>query len=97
MKEIPFQHNGQEYLVRIVFNAEESTYNIKAFKDGNPANGYGYSVTQETAFDLFHTIGYNALREQVHAAMDDVVTGKWERYLFDIQTFQNQMQKGGVV
>jgi len=95
MKEIPFQHNGQEYVVRIVFDG--ATYHIRALKDGRPANGYGYTVTQETAFDLYNVHGYDALQDQVQGAIDDVKTGRWEKYVAAVNAYRQSMLQGGAV
>lgn len=77
----PFEHSGKDYEVRVASNG--LTTFVRAFqKDGQPANGYSYSVDLETQQDAA-AIGsaFDPVEELVKTAQEDVVSGLWEKYL----------------
>ena len=74
-----FLHNGKEYETRIISDGE--TIRIKVFQNGKPANGYSYSVRLDVAFDLKQMIGIDGIKDLIDTAKNDVIVGRWEKYL----------------
>jgi len=67
---IPFSANDKDYEVRVVFDG--STFRLRAFLGGRPANGFEYSLTMETAMDVRDLAGIDAVTELIRVAQEHV-------------------------
>lgn len=69
--------NGAEYTVRVYDH------------DGQPVNGYSYSVTSDILFDMkLKGITYDAFKDFAETAKTDVIEGKYEKYLEILSRYQ---------
>jgi hypothetical protein len=78
-KRIPFEHEGKNYEIHIFSDGWK--FKVKAYLDGQPVNGYSYSVELPTAFDLQTVISTDAIQTLIDIAKEDVVSNKWEKYV----------------
>jgi hypothetical protein len=78
-KTIPFEFEGKQYEVRVV--SDGFHVRIRAFLNGEPANGYIYSVDFPTTFDIMRKFQDDPVQELVNDAIKDVKGKIWERYL----------------
>ncbi|MEA2095434.1 MAG: hypothetical protein U9P73_01905 [Candidatus Cloacimonadota bacterium] len=76
---VNFQHAGEDYEIRVISDGE--TVTIKAFTNGEPANGYVYQINLMTAFDLKKLIGMDAIKNFIKLAEDDVRKNRWKKFL----------------
>jgi hypothetical protein len=75
-----FDHNGEEYEVRAA--SDGHTIHVRAFKDGQPANGYSYSLDVLTQTDAqMSDFLIDPLKEMIKTAESDVRNGVWECYV----------------
>lgn len=74
-----FFFEEKEYEIRTYNLAWDIT--IKVFLGGQPANGYSYSVSLPTAFDLFTVAQSDAVKLLVNKAKQDVIDKAWEKYV----------------
>jgi hypothetical protein len=81
---VPFSFEGKEYQIRVV--SDGATIYVRAFCDNKPANGYSYQVTIMTAFDLKKLMGFDAIKQLIKSAREDVEQKRWERFLEAIKT-----------
>jgi|GEM_PF-2260020 len=72
-----FIHDGKTYELRL--QSDGWTFTVKAFLNGQPANGYSHSVTLPTAFDLRNTKGCDAIEILFEDAKSDIRDGTWDR------------------
>jgi len=75
----PFEFEDKSYEVRIY--SEGWKFTIKIYLNGNPANGYKYSVDLPTAFDLQKIHSVDAIQKLVELAKDDIRNKTWERFV----------------
>lgn len=87
MRSIPFKHNNRSYEVCVI--SDGSTIYVKAFKDGEPANGYSYQASIPIAFDMERLLGMSAVDDLMQTAKRDVVEGTYERLLQAIQSLKS--------
>jgi len=74
-----FEFEGKSYEVHIYSDGWKFT--IRTYLDGNPANGYKYSVDLPTAFDLKQVRNVDAIQKLIELAKDDIRNKIWERYV----------------
>ena len=74
-----FEFENKSYEVRIY--SEGWRFTIRTYLDGNPANGYEYSVDLPTAFDLQQVHAVDAIQKLVEIAKADVQNKIWERFV----------------
>lgn len=79
IKELIFTHANEEYAVRAI--SDGATIHIRVFKGRQPANGYRYSIDVNTSFDFGQYFGQNGMDHMMDGAKDDVIEGRWEKYL----------------
>jgi len=79
IKKIPFEFENNDYQIRIYSNAWD--FEVKAFLNDKPANGYSYRVSLPTAIDLRMALELDAIQMLVEDAKRDVVEKTWERYV----------------
>lgn len=82
----PFEHNGEQYEVRIAFDG--STFYVRAFKDGIPANGFQYQISAMMKFDIKQAEKLDPIDYFIKSAKEDVVEGRWEAYLEAVKTVE---------
>lgn len=76
----PFEFEGEHYEIRLT--SEDMTVTATAFKDGQPANGYTHSVTSLIKRGISKKrIPVDIFQDLINAAIDDVKSKTWERYL----------------
>lgn len=69
-----FDHNGEEYEVRTA--SDGHTIRVRAFKDGQPANGHSYSVDVLTQTDAQMSDSLiDPVKELIKTAESDVRNG----------------------
>ena len=76
---VPFEHDGKEYEIRVI--SDGATIYIRAFYQNRTANGYSYQVGVMKYFDLKKLMGFDAIKDLVDSAKQDVVENRWERFL----------------
>lgn len=86
MNTIPFTFEGKDYEIRVV--SDGMTTYVRAFRDGAPANGYGYQVSFPVAFDLKKQLGVSAVDHLVDTAKRDITDKTWERVLEAIKQIE---------
>ncbi len=74
-----FENGGTTYEIRVEGSGWD--YTVCAFLNGKPANGYRYSVSLPTAFDLRTVADLDAIKVLVDAAKRDVTEKIWEQYV----------------
>lgn len=74
-----FTVGSKEYEIRVEFKERE--LEVRAFHNGQPANGYSYHVTLETAHDLNVLAGQDAVKELVAIAKNDVTEQRYEKLI----------------
>lgn len=74
---VPYEFEGQQYEIRVV--SDGATIFVRAFLDGKPANGYQYSVSIMTRFDLKRAMGIDAVMDLVESAKEDIRLKRYER------------------
>ncbi len=74
-----FEFERKSYEVRIY--SEGWKFTIRIYLDGNPVNGYKYSVDLPTAFDLHQIHNIDAIQKLVKLAKEDVQNKTWERFV----------------
>ena len=79
MQVIPFSFEDKEYEVRVV--SDGATIHVRVFHEDKPANGYSYQVDIFTAFDLNKLMGFDAIKDLVESAKEDVRKKRYERLL----------------
>jgi hypothetical protein len=60
-----------------VFN-DGSNIVVGAYLDDNPVNVYSYRVCNHTRYSM-KTNGYDAIKDLIETAKDDIVNKNWER------------------
>ena len=83
LKAVPFSFEGRNYEVRVF--AATGRYEVRAFLDGKPANGYSYFVDEVTNLDVATTRGYPAYEHLIELAKSDIQNRVWEQYLAAIR------------
>lgn len=81
---IPFENEGKEYEIRVA--SDGATIHIRAFYQGKPANGYSYQVDVMKYFDLKKLIGFDAIRDFINSAKEDIHTKRWEHFVEAMET-----------
>ena len=85
---IPFEFEGKSYEIRIYSKGWK--FNIRAYKDDSPANGYSYTVDLPTSFDIKSILNIDAIQELVKLTKKDIENKKWEKlvnqYLKTVKT-----------
>ncbi len=79
---IPFTHEGKQYEIRCT--CDDHTIYVRAFLDGNPANGFEHCVELPDALKEWN--GISAVQPLIDSAMHDIVNRSWEQ----IQDFFRQ-------
>ncbi len=74
---IPFEFEGKSYEIRIYSKGWK--FNIRAYLDDRPANGYSYTVDLPTSFDIKNIMNIDAIQELVKLAKKDIENKKWEK------------------
>jgi len=74
-----FEHDGKEYELKLFSDGWDFT--VKAFHQDREANGYSYSVSLPTAFDLQKVTGADAIKVLFENARGDIRENNWERYV----------------
>jgi hypothetical protein len=90
MRTIAFTHDSQSYEVRVV--SDGSTIYVKAFKDGQPANGYSYQISVPVAFDMKSLLGVSGIDDLVETAKHDVTQGTWEKFLVALDSLRSSQE-----
>ena len=84
-----FQHNGETYEVRIVQDGHLTR--VRVFLDGEPANGYEYTVDATTVVDArMIDFPVDLVRQLIDTAISDVRQGYWEQYVAAVQELHGQ-------
>ena len=78
-KSIPFEFEGEQYEVRLT--SDGSTMYVRAFKDGQPADGFGYQVSFPVAMDIQAVMGLSAVEELIAEAQRNVRAKTWQEVL----------------
>lgn len=81
---IPFECEDKEYEIRIA--SDGATIHIRAFYQNKPANGYSYQVDIMKHFDLRRLMGFDAIKDFINSAKEDISTKRWERFLEAMET-----------
>ena len=89
-----FEHEETKYELKLF--ADGWAFTVKAFRDGREANGYSYSVTLPTAFDLNKVTGMNAVQVLFESARNDIRERNWERYVENYLASLNLKEDEGV-
>lgn len=79
VKMVPFEHEGKNYELRLF--RQGWNFTVKAFLDGQEANGYSHSIALPTAFDLKQATGMDAIQMLFEDAKSDIREKLWERYV----------------
>jgi len=74
-----FEFEGKSYEVHIYSDGWKFT--IRIYLNGNPANGYKYSVDLPTTFDLQQIHNVAAIQKLVELAKEDIQNKTWERFV----------------
>lgn len=74
-----FIHEGKDYEICLFSSGWDFT--VKVYLDGKQANGYSYSVSLPTAFDLRNITGSDAIEVLFERAKNDIQEKNWERYV----------------
>lgn len=76
---IPFEFEEESYEIRIY--SEGWKFNIRAYLDSRPANGYSYNADLPTAFNIEQILNIDVIQELVKLAKKDVENKTWEKYV----------------
>ena len=79
-----FQAHDKQYEIRI--SSSGNSIEIRAFCEGQAANGYSYNVTLETVHDLEVVTGQDAIKDLARIAKDDVLHLRYEKFLEALKT-----------
>lgn len=74
-----FDHNGKKYEIRLSCTTDGLA--VRAYCGGKPANGFQYGISQMNESDLRRHLGFAAIQYFAKSAEDDVIEGRWEKYL----------------
>ena len=74
-----FSHGGRNYEIRVT--KEQSSFEVRAYRDGQPANGYNYKVDDITNMDHTTKCGVTAYDHLIEVAKSDIENCVWESYL----------------
>jgi len=74
-----FEFEGKKYEIRVTCGG--GRISVRAYRGDLPANGYEYSVDEDTSFDLTHVTGIGAVRHLMKQAGSDVENKVYESYL----------------
>ena len=78
-----FTAGGKDYEIQVQCTGRE--LDVRAFHNGQPANGYSYHVTLETAHDLSVLAGQDAVKELIAIAKNDVMEQRYERLILALK------------
>jgi len=81
-RSIPFSHDELDYEVRVSISGNVVV--IRAYLDGQPANGFAYEVGLDRAYDIAQLTGIDAIESLVRTARDDVKLGRWTKLQHDL-------------
>jgi hypothetical protein len=74
-----FENDGKTYEIHVEGSGWD--YTVRAFLNGKPANGYRYSVSLPTAFDLRTVADLDAIKVLADSAKRDIKDKIWEQYV----------------
>jgi len=77
LKKEPFTFEDSQHEIRIYSQAWE--FQVRAYLNGEPANGYSYSVSLPTAIDLNQALNIDAIQNLVQLAKHDIETKLWDK------------------
>jgi hypothetical protein len=77
VKAVAFTYDERDYEVRVVELGD--TFVVRAFLDGEPANGYSYLVASTTRLDIKHSLGISAADHLIAIAESDIRDRTYER------------------
>lgn len=78
-KSIPFEFEDEQYEVRLA--TDGTTVYVRAFKNGEPADGFGYQVSLPMVMDIQAIMGLSAIDELIAEAQRNVRSKTWEEVL----------------
>ncbi len=78
-KIVPFKFEDKEYQIKVFSNAWD--FEVKAFLNDKPVNGYSYCVSLPTAIDLRKAWELDAIQILIENAKRDIKEKTWERYV----------------
>jgi len=74
-----FEFEGKEYEIRL--SGEGGRIRVRAYLEGQRANGYEYSMDEDAISDFARSTSENAIKHLVDLARSDVQNKVWESYL----------------
>ncbi len=74
-----FTAHGKNYEIHIQLTGQE--LEVRAYGNGQPANGYSYHITLETKHELSVLAGQDAVKELIAVAKNDVIEQRYEKLL----------------
>ena len=74
-----FAVNGKQFEIRL--SRVGDAYEIRAFQEGSPANGFSYRVSIENQHDLKVLAGMDMVKELSRIAKEDVKEQRYEKLL----------------
>ena len=78
-----FNADGKDYEVRLETTGDGLT--IRVFHKGEPADGYSYSITLDTAYDYKFITSQDAVKDLISLAKNNIIEHKYENLITAIR------------
>jgi hypothetical protein len=78
-KNIPFNHEGKEYEIRIFY--DDSEISVVVFFNHHPVNGYRYQIKFSKNIDIEKFLDVRNFDNLIDSAKNDILNNSWERFL----------------
>ncbi len=78
-KNISWEHAGNEYQIRIMFDA--NLINVVAFTNNYPANGFRYQVLLPKSSNVQNILSSGNFSNLIDNAKEDIKNNRWENLL----------------